>query len=189
MAAPRVVLGKYFAALFVVTVLLFAAAPMSSAEPITIRFTLIPDPADRINLDPSHGTFTFDSSIIPAGGGEVMDDAARLASDISFRWGSTMWTEENAGVVFLRFLPSGQVHDFRFGGAPNGVLAIFHTPIDDFWGNSVVMNYTLLGQAHEHFFTALVSSPDIPVPEPATFLLFGAGAAYLVRRRSGSRVQ
>jgi hypothetical protein len=89
-------------------------------------------------------------------------------------------------VVFLRFHPSGRLLHFRMGGGTNGVLNIIHVPIDDFWMNSEVMDYTLLGQPNEHFFNAAVSSPDIPVPEPATFLPFGAGATYLIRRRARS---
>jgi hypothetical protein len=184
MAVPRVVF-RLFAILGVAAgVLLVSDVRMSCADPITVRFTVSPDPADRINAGISTGFFTFDSALIPDRPLEVTDDEGGLASDLSFAWGSTLWTEDTAGVVVLRFDQFGRLRDFRIGGSPNGVLGMWHIPIDDFWLNSQVMNYTLLGQVGEHFFNARVTSPDLPpVPEPGTFVLIGTGAVYLIRRR------
>lgn len=169
---------------FIALVFLIPAAPMSSAEPITVRFTVVPDPTDPVNLAPSNGTFTFDSGLIPAGGGFVFDDNGELASGIAFHWGSTSWTDANAGVVALRFDPNGGLRHFRMAGAPNGLLGIYHTPEDDFWLTSPLMGYRLFGQQFDGFYLARVTSPDVAVPEPGTLFMLGTGALYLVRRRA-----
>ena len=170
--------------LFVALVFLIPAALTSSAEPITVRFTVIPDPTDPVNLRPSDGTFTFDSGLIPEGGGFVMDDTGQLASDIAFDWGSTSWTEANAGVVALRFDQNGGLRHFRMAGATNGLLGIYHTPEDDFWLTSPLMGYRLFGQQFDGFYLARVTSPDVAVPEPGSLFMLGTGAVYLLRRRT-----
>ena len=151
-----------------------------------------PTPHDSVNLGPSAGTFTYDSSVIPASGGMVIDDSGRLASEIlAFEWGSTSWTEANAGVIVLDFDRSGGLRHFRMGGAPNGLNAVHLIPeiVDDFWLTSPYIAYTLLGQAEQEWFLGQVTSPDLaPVPEPGTLLLVSVGGVPLPRqekRRQG----
>ena len=175
---------KFVAALTVTLVLI--SAPASWADPITVFFTLFPDPADTSNLNPSNGSFTYDSSLVPAGGGLIIDDTGNLVSDLSFRWGSTNWTDANAGVFALKFGHIGQLLHFRMGGAPNGIRGLVINPVtdivDDFFIASPFFTYTVLGTPEERFFIGTVTSPSI-VPEPGTLLLMGSGVAYLVRRR------
>ena len=149
------------AAGLVVVAVFVTMAGTGSADPMTVHFTLVPDPADPVNFGPSTGTFTYDSSVIPASGGMVIDDSGRLASEISFEWGSTSWTEANAGVIVLDFDRSGGLRHFRMGGAPNGLNAVHFIPeiVDDFWLTSPYISYTLLGQAEQEWFIGQVTSP------------------------------
>lgn len=73
---------RVIASVFLAALVFMGAARTSSAEPITVRFTVFPDPTDPVNLTPSNGTFTFDSSLIPAGAGYVIDDGC---TDVSVR--------------------------------------------------------------------------------------------------------
>src|SRR5689334_17431233 len=43
------------------------------ADSIRVTFTAVPAAGDPVNTAPSTGTFTFDSRLIPAGGGQVQD--------------------------------------------------------------------------------------------------------------------
>jgi hypothetical protein len=176
---------KKLVAVLTITLVLISTTA-SWADPITVLFTLFPDPADTRSLNSSSGSFTYESSLVPAGGGLVVDDTGNLASGISFRWGSTNWTDANAGVFALKFGHIGQLLHFRMGGAPNDIRGLVINPVtdivDDFFIGSPLFSYTLLGTPEERFFIGTVTSPSI-VPEPGTLLLMGSGIAYLVRRR------
>ena len=185
MAATTRVVAAMISALSVTLFFSTVAVRPSSADPVTISFTLFPDPTDVVNLLPAMGRLTYDTSVIPMNGGLIIDDAGRLAREIGFTWGGTSWTDANAGVYALQFGESGNLLHVRMGGAPNGLTTLVINPlgdaVNDFILTSPFFSYTLRGQPEERVFIGMMTSPAI-VPEPGTLLLLGSGAVYLVRR-------
>jgi hypothetical protein len=169
----------------VVVLVLVAFATASSADPVTVRFTVFPDPSDPINLAPLNASFTFDSSLIPAHGGFVEDRTGQLPIAIGitpFTWGDTLWTSANAAVWFVRFDANGGLREFALGGAPGGFDGSLFG-VDDFIFRVPLSNYTLGAVPEERFFSGRTISPDLVTPEPGTLLLLTSGIVALVARR------
>jgi hypothetical protein len=176
-------MANRFAIVPLLMLVLVAVATASSADPVTVRFTVFPDPSDPVNLAQLNGSFTFDSNLIPATGGIVEDRTGQLASDIApFTWGDTLWSTANASVWVLRFDANGGLREFALGGAPGGFdgFAFF---ADDFVFRVPLSNYTLAVEPSERYFSARTISPDLVTPEPGTLLLLTSGIAALVARR------
>jgi hypothetical protein len=163
-------------------VALVAFARVSSADPITVRFTLYPDPIDPVNRAPVTSSFSFDSSLIPASAGFVEDRTGQLATDIGpFKWGNTVWSTQNASLWSLKFDSLHRLRAFALGGAPNGFDAIA-PGVDDIALFVSFSSYTL-GAFPERFFLARTLTPDVAIPEPGTLLLVAGGFAALAARR------
>jgi hypothetical protein len=102
-------------------VVIAAAAP-ARGEPITVTFTVFSAPGDLVNPASASGSFAFDSSLIPSGGGKVENVASGLgATDIQFTWGHTLWTTSNADLGELRFSSCGTLLDFFLAGKHFGL--------------------------------------------------------------------
>lgn len=174
--------------------IVFATAPIASADPITVRFEAFPAAGDLINTAPSTGFFTFDSSLIPSAQGQsqqVQNTSGLGATAISFFWGDTLWTTANADLGELRFGPSSELIGFVLGGMPQGFGIYGYTVspaalvVDDifisFFNGGGGISYTTAGEAGDR--SGGLNTPDIesPVPEPSSILLLLTGAAVLGR--------
>lgn len=169
----------------------------AQADPITVTFTVFPAPGDPVNTTRSTGSFTFDSSLIPPGGGQVQDVFGLDVMDINFFWSSTLWTTANAGVGELAFSESGSVLAFVLGGMPTGrgiygwISAPASQVLDDIFarsfagvGGAADITYTNAGVAGSLTGRLVSDSLPAPIPEPTSFLLVATGAAVLARVRS-----
>ena len=161
-------------------------------------------PAQAVLITVSFGTnsFTFDSSLIPTGGGVVGDISSNvdLANSISFAIGPHTWNSSNAGVNYLRFDGSGNLLEFFMGGDASGIgNSVIDLPSElDFRWYSTLGDYafqfddgTTAQQGGGSGPTAMFTvSPQPPypasVPEPAPWMLLSAGLAGIaVSRRRG----
>src|SRR5690348_10838363 len=82
------------------------------AVPITYEFSVTATSGSLTGAT-SAGTFTFDSSIIPAGGGFVLQ--ANLLEDLAFTWNGTTYDETTANTGLMQFSASGALTDIAFG--------------------------------------------------------------------------
>src|SRR5438105_6383418 len=172
----------------VLAVLAFSFPQPGYADQITVTFTAFPAAEDRVNTGPSTGFFTFDSSLIPPGGGKVQDSTFGLgATAVDFNWGHIHYTAGNSYSPFsadlgeLHFNASGQLLAWVLGGSYSpftgrgGIYGLFPSNIDDFYaatyagfGGVSYIRYTLAGD--EGVFTGRLMSDSIaaPTPEPSS---------------------
>ena len=168
-----------------------AAAPGAGAEPITVTFTAFPDVRDPVNTGASTGFFTFDSSLIPEGGGSLVHDTGLGATEINFRWGRTLWTTANADLGSLDFGPSGELLGWTLGDSP-GIWSWTYAPaadvVDDIFVNAFTDGTTRFGYTNAGYQGLLLGelfTGSVPpaIPEPSTILLIGTGLTLLSRAR------
>ena len=157
-------------------VLFFATA--AGATPITYNFevTVTTGP---LAPDVVTGTFTFDSSIIPSGGGGV--PLSGLLTDLAFQWNGTAYTEATANTGFLNFDAAGGLTGYAFGNncAPS-FCAVFGGN-DQWYASNGEFVYSLPRQPI--FFNTVVLT-QVTAPEPASLMLISLGVVgALVRRR------
>ena len=168
------------------TVMIITSA-LASADSVTVHFTAYPDPADVLN-SPSSGTFAYDTSLIPPGGGQLQDphglDPSRIS--ISFLWGGAAYDNSNAGVGTLRFAPDGTLEFWVLGGLALNIFGYTVAPagsvIDDFHMTPAGWNYTLRGIAGSFQGRVEADTPST-VPEPSSMILIGTVCVILAGRR------
>ena len=151
-------------------VALLGVARLSSAEPITFRFTVFPDREDPVNRAPVSSWFTYDSSLIPPSAGFVEDRTGQLATDIgAFTWGNTVWSTANAAVWFLRFDSNHNLREFALGGAPGGFDGSMFG-VDDFTIRKSYTSYTLGAVSEERYFLGRTVTPPLQRADGAPWL-------------------
>jgi len=154
-------------------------AVSAQATPVTYDFMVTATGGPLTGVTAS-GTFTFDDTIIPVGGGEV--DGDNLLTNLSFIWDSIAYNQTTANTGFLVFDAAANLSVFAFGNNhSSGSVAVlsgyeqwfvvesFNVPADSWFAYSVPGATTL-------WSSQSVSSQRVePVPEPATMLLLGSG--------------
>ena len=157
---------------------LVAAVP-AHAFLITVNFTVAGDPNDPDNAGTSaSGSFSFDSSIIPPGGGGIDNPAT---SGFNLTWDGTSWDDTNAsfGSIVadeaLVFDSGGQLVDWNAFGDPN---LIAMDGGDDFILEGVgVPGFFYVKSGSSTLYTGTVSwttsTTTGEAPEPGSLLLFG----------------
>jgi hypothetical protein len=162
------------------------AIPRASASPISYQFTVTASTGPLTGVT-SVGTFTFDSSIVPVGGGLV--DIAGLLSQLSFTWGGMTFSAATANTGELQFNSSGIVVGALFGtscgpsGFGCGVTAGTHDW--EFFLNPAPGNrgfdYAIPADPLNTFFQlgGVTLTGPLPVPTPGTLPLLSAALGAL----------
>ena len=165
-----------FLALAIGLISLTVAVP-AHAVLITVNFTVTGAANDPVNAGvTANGSFSFDSSIVPPGGGDVVNPAA---SGFSLTWDGTSWTDANTTIYLLTFNASGDLTDLSLFGDPSAGLMLASPSVDDFilFGvSSPSFHYTRLGDDGVNYIGTIEYSVTTgSAPVPASWILLGAG--------------
>jgi len=168
----------------------FLVASPALAYQIRVNFTVTGS-----DIDPpcagltSSGFFTFDSGLIPVGGGTLSNSYNGLPglfiNEISFSWDGHDWTTADASCFELSFSPDGSVIGFAIGGNDGGNTTGLDCP--PFCTDFIVRVYPFSQQQPQFIYAAhrgentpfygSVSSWDAAIP-PFMVASWGAQGSY-----------
>jgi len=191
----------------VVAALALLAGPiMAHATPITVDFSVtstVPSSNYAAGVV-GNGFFTFDDSLIPAGGsGNIGNPIVGLSTlDLAFNWFGAAFDETTAKIATLSFA-NGVLTDWWIGGnysAPicglNRYSCVHSAGTSADFMIIALGNATMNDGVNAGFASGInsaqwsVRGTETSVPEPATLALFGIGLAGvgLVKRKKGRRM-
>jgi len=165
-------------------------AGFAAADPITIGFRVAVT-SGPLNGSTSTGSFTYDSSIVPAGGGIVA--ATGLLTDVAFMFNGIAFDESTANTGSLTFDASGQLVFALFGTNCGAGLCDLTPGTNDFLvaaAASFPGTFAYATPGTQTTFSGDVFLFAFAVPEPTTLPLSLVGlavAGFALRRRQGSQ--
>ncbi len=159
---------------------------------VAIMFMAVPAQAVLVNYDfqvtasfgplmgtTANGTFAFDDSIIPSGGGII--DQTNLLTSLAFTWNGIDYDANTANTGSMSFNATGNLISIGFGTdciAGTCFVVVNQESWAFVWNqsNPSLSSFTYSVSGGDGAWTGSSSiNPVSAVPEPATILLLGSG--------------
>src|SRR5438067_1797228 len=162
----------------------------ATADPMTYQLFVVATTGPLAGQS-SAGTVTFDSSIIPSGGGRVIGQ--HLFTNVDFEWNGISYSASTTETSFLQFDTRSLLTQWDFGTICNSpanggcLVRLFGPGVAD-WvvkNNETHSLFFEYGRADHSFgfgMATLAASPT-PTPEPMTAGLLAIGVAAFCARR------
>jgi hypothetical protein len=174
----------------IVVAALLGGTPAAKAGLETFDFTVTATTGPLAGAT-STGSFSFDTAIIPTGGGSGNVIRDGLLSSLTFTWNGIAYTAATANTHALMFDATGALVGALFGNNCNSSGCIIVPGFDDWavgWLGGGTFSSFEYSTPDSRFFEqgTLVISPATAVPEPGTLAVMGAGLAAMafLRRRA-----
>jgi hypothetical protein len=158
------------------TLALLAGPMAANASVVSYDFTITGTSGPSMGLT-SNGSFSFDTSVIPSGGGFV--DATGLLSSLTFSWNGIAYSAATANTGRLFFDASANLIQVFFGtncGFTNGMMECsVHTALDQWYlfGGPTTLGLTYASSHEPGIWVGGGSYAPVPLPAGAWLLLSG----------------
>jgi len=116
------------------------------------------------------GTFSFDDSIIPSGGGSL--NQVNLLTDLNFTWHGIVYDQNTANTGWLTFDASESLIDVGFGNHCASGSCTIVAGYEQWIVSKSIFYYSISGGSSVWGGTSRVQ-PGVAVPEPSLMVLLG----------------
>jgi hypothetical protein len=156
----------------------------ANAATVTYDFTVVGTTGPLTGVS-SNGSFSFDSSIIPGGGGFVT--VAGSFTSLAFSWNGISYSAATANTGQLGFNAAGNLTNFFFGDKCGAGICAITAGMNDWWLQDGSFVYSVLANPQQAPDTWAGTGTLAPVPLPAAgwLLLSGLGGLGLLGRKRG----
>lgn len=156
---------------------LLASSVLAHSAPITYRFKVNGGSSGPLAGQTAAGSLTFDSSIVPAGGGLLAQTG--LLTELSFTWDGVAYDALTANTGFMDFSSTGGLASAAFGDDCNaGTCSALYGTADWYIAFHAEQPPSIFIYGIPGYFSLVEGTVAMPEPDPLA--LFGIGVVSLL---------